>query len=103
MDSVAAERAASIRGGVPPARNGGVTSDPSNHAAAAAAAASGRGAASRLSSVRAPAADSLRRKGSEWEILGSLEQGVPYGIKPKKQEGYLAKRRKWPLKGWHKR
>ena len=44
-----------------------------------------------------------KRKGSEWEILGNLEKGVSYTIKPKKHEGYLYKRRKWPLKGWHKR
>ncbi|XP_040574708.1 oxysterol-binding protein-related protein 3 [Lepeophtheirus salmonis] len=44
-----------------------------------------------------------KRKGSEWEILGSLEKGIEYNIKPKKHEGYLSKRRKWPLKGWHKR
>lgn len=44
-----------------------------------------------------------KRKGSEWEILGNLEKGVSYNIKPKKYEGYLSKRRKWPLKGWHKR
>ena len=44
-----------------------------------------------------------RRKGSEWEILGNLEKGTGYAIVPKKREGYLHKRRKWPLKGWHKR
>ena len=46
---------------------------------------------------------SMRRKGSEWEILGNLESGVKYTIKPRKYEGYLSKKRKWPLKGWHKR
>jgi len=44
-----------------------------------------------------------KRKGSEWEILGNLEKGVAYTIKPKRHEGWLSKRRKWPLKGWHKR
>ncbi len=44
-----------------------------------------------------------RRKGSEWEILGNLEQGVTYSIKPRRYEGFLSKKRKWPLKGWHKR
>jgi len=28
---------------------------------------------------------------------------VEYTIKPKRYEGILSKRRKWPLKGWHKR
>ena len=46
---------------------------------------------------------SSKRKGSEWEILGNLEKGVAYTIKPKKHEGYLHKRRKWPLRGWHRR
>ena len=44
-----------------------------------------------------------KRKGSEWEILGNLEKGVSYTIKPKRYEGHLFKRRKWPLKGWRKR
>jgi hypothetical protein len=44
-----------------------------------------------------------RRKDSKWEILTSLEPGTAYNIKPKKLEGFLAKKRKWPLKGWHKR
>jgi len=44
-----------------------------------------------------------KRKGSEWEILANLEKGASYTIKPKKHEGYFSKRRKWPLKGWHKR
>ena len=43
------------------------------------------------------------RKDSAWEILGSLEKGVAYTIKPKRYEACLLKRRKWPLKGWHKR
>lgn len=47
--------------------------------------------------------NTVRRKGSEWEILGNLESGVKYTIKPRKYEGYLSKKRKWPLKGWHKR
>ena len=86
------ERAASVRG-----NDGGAASSSDHHAAL-------NRAGTRASSTRAvAAADSLRRKGSEWEILGSLEQGVAYGITPKKQEGYMAKRRKWPLKGWHKR
>ena len=44
-----------------------------------------------------------RRKDSKWEILTSLDPGTSYSIRPKKLEGFLAKRRKWPLKGWHKR
>ena len=40
-----------------------------------------------------------QRKDSKWEILTSLEQGTSYAIKPKPWEGFLSKRRKWPLKG----
>ena len=44
-----------------------------------------------------------RRKGSEWEILGNLEHGTSYSIKPRRYEGFMSKKRKWPLKVWHKR
>ena len=56
-----------------------------------------------LSKVSSDHHRSVKRKGSEWEILGNLEKGVSYTIKPKKHQGYLYKRKKWPLKGWHKR
>ncbi|KAG8198634.1 hypothetical protein JTE90_026530 [Oedothorax gibbosus] len=42
-------------------------------------------------------------RGSEWEILEGLKDGKFCETKPEKFEGYLMKRRKWPLKGWHKR
>ena len=45
----------------------------------------------------------LRRRDSKWEVLTNLESGTQYTIRPKQSEGYLAKRRRWPLKGWHKR
>ena len=45
----------------------------------------------------------IRRRDSKWEVLSNLESGTQYTIRPKKSEGYLAKRRRWPLKGWHKR
>ncbi|XP_076006181.1 oxysterol-binding protein-related protein 3-like isoform X2 [Genypterus blacodes] len=38
-----------------------------------------------------------------WEIVEGL-RGVPAIMQePDKQEGFLLKRRKWPMKGWHKR
>ncbi|XP_036000883.1 oxysterol-binding protein-related protein 3 isoform X1 [Fundulus heteroclitus] len=38
-----------------------------------------------------------------WEIVEGL-RGVPASIQePDRQEGFLLKRRKWPMKGWHKR
>ncbi|CAH1788055.1 unnamed protein product [Owenia fusiformis] len=39
----------------------------------------------------------------EWEIIEGLKEGQTYQKKPRKFEGYLMKRRKWPMKGWHKR
>lgn len=43
-----------------------------------------------------------RRRGSEWEILEGLREGQRYDTKPQVFTGYLHKKRKWPLKGWHK-
>ncbi|KAM4539189.1 oxysterol-binding protein-related protein 3-like isoform 3-T3 [Odontesthes bonariensis] len=38
-----------------------------------------------------------------WEIVEGL-RGVPASMQePNKQEGFVLKRRKWPMKGWHKR
>ncbi|EEC04850.1 oxysterol-binding protein 3, putative, partial [Ixodes scapularis] len=39
----------------------------------------------------------------DWEIMQGLRSGQRCEDKPRKFEGYLLKRRKWPLKGWHKR
>ncbi|XP_066484044.1 oxysterol-binding protein-related protein 7 [Tiliqua scincoides] len=47
---------------------------------------------------------SIARQGSEsWEVVDELR--IPGGViqEPERQEGYLLKKRKWPLKGWHKR
>ncbi|XP_034554678.1 oxysterol-binding protein-related protein 3 isoform X2 [Notolabrus celidotus] len=38
-----------------------------------------------------------------WEIVEGLRGDFSSVLEPQKQEGYLLKRRKWPLKGWHKR
>ncbi|KAM4736596.1 oxysterol-binding protein-related protein 3 isoform 2-T2 [Anableps anableps] len=38
-----------------------------------------------------------------WEIVEGLRRGVSNILEPQKQEGYMLKRRKWPMKGWHKR
>nr|XP_046272715.1 oxysterol-binding protein-related protein 3-like isoform X2 [Scatophagus argus] len=38
-----------------------------------------------------------------WEIVEGL-RGLPASMQePDRQEGFLLKRRKWPMKGWHKR
>ncbi|XP_052827241.1 oxysterol-binding protein-related protein 6 isoform X2 [Octopus bimaculoides] len=39
----------------------------------------------------------------EWEIINGLKEGEKCEEKPEKYQGYLLKKRKWPLKGWHKR
>ncbi|XP_044306636.1 oxysterol-binding protein-related protein 3 isoform X4 [Varanus komodoensis] len=38
-----------------------------------------------------------------WEIVEGLRGAMNYTQEPQKQEGFLLKKRKWPLKGWHKR
>lgn len=42
------------------------------------------------------------RRGTEWEIVEGLKDGQRYDKKPDIFKGYLHKKRKWPLKGWHK-
>ena len=37
-----------------------------------------------------------------WEILDGLREGQTFEQKPEKFEGFMMKRRKWPMKGWHK-
>ncbi|XP_038218658.1 oxysterol-binding protein-related protein 6-like [Zerene cesonia] len=43
-----------------------------------------------------------RRRGSEWEVLEGLKDGQRFEKRPEVFNGYLHKKRKWPLKGWHK-
>ncbi|XP_061674880.1 oxysterol-binding protein-related protein 3 isoform X2 [Syngnathoides biaculeatus] len=38
-----------------------------------------------------------------WEIVEGLRGGFGAILEPQKQESYVLKKRKWPLKGWHKR
>ncbi|KAJ8255878.1 hypothetical protein COCON_G00197420 [Conger conger] len=38
-----------------------------------------------------------------WEIIEGLKIGQTSVLRPDKHEGFMLKRRKWPLKGWHKR
>lgn len=42
------------------------------------------------------------RRGSEWEIMEGLKDGQRFECKPNPYSGFLHKKRKWPLKGWHK-
>lgn len=43
-----------------------------------------------------------RRRSSEWEIMEGLKDGQKFESKPDIFNGFLHKKRKWPLKGWHK-
>ncbi|XP_076977571.1 oxysterol-binding protein-related protein 3 isoform X1 [Tamandua tetradactyla] len=38
-----------------------------------------------------------------WEVVEGLRGEVNYTQEPPVQKGFLLKKRKWPLKGWHKR
>uniref|UniRef100_A0A8C2CL41 Oxysterol-binding protein n=1 Tax=Cyprinus carpio TaxID=7962 RepID=A0A8C2CL41_CYPCA len=38
-----------------------------------------------------------------WEIVEGLRGGLSNIQEPEKQAGYMLKKRKWPMKGWHKR
>ncbi|XP_030057981.1 oxysterol-binding protein-related protein 3 isoform X2 [Microcaecilia unicolor] len=42
-------------------------------------------------------------KQDSWEVVEGLRGSMSYAQEMQTQEGYLLKKRKWPLKGWHKR
>ncbi|XP_056145172.1 oxysterol-binding protein-related protein 6 isoform X4 [Lampris incognitus] len=44
-----------------------------------------------------------RQEADSWEIIEGLKIGQSNVQRPDKHEGFMLKRRKWPLKGWHKR
>ncbi|XP_075465094.1 oxysterol-binding protein-related protein 6 isoform X4 [Ascaphus truei] len=44
-----------------------------------------------------------RQEGDSWVIIEGLKIGQTSVQKPEKHEGFMLKKRKWPLKGWHKR
>ncbi|KAM6295468.1 oxysterol-binding protein-related protein 7-like, partial [Aegotheles albertisi] len=56
-------------------------------------------ALSRSSSTVSSKHSSVQQGSESWEVV---ERGNP-GQEPQRHEGYLLKKRKWPLKGWHKR
>ena len=43
-----------------------------------------------------------RRKGAEWEVIDSFKTLKIFDQAPAQLEGFMLKKRKWPLKGWHK-
>ncbi|XP_032148710.1 oxysterol-binding protein-related protein 6 isoform X3 [Sapajus apella] len=44
----------------------------------------------------------LCKEADSWEIIEGLKIGQTNVQKPDKHEGFMLKKRKWPLKGWHK-
>uniref|UniRef100_A0A8C5NDK0 Oxysterol-binding protein n=1 Tax=Gouania willdenowi TaxID=441366 RepID=A0A8C5NDK0_GOUWI len=44
----------------------------------------------------------LCRADRDWEIIEGLKIGQSNVQRPDKHEGFMLKKRKWPLKGWHK-
>ncbi|XP_028966306.1 oxysterol-binding protein-related protein 6 [Galendromus occidentalis] len=68
------------------------------------------GTASTVTGPAGPVAKVMQRKfhrthkDDDWEIMRGLKLGETVSKeKPQKHEGYVMKRRKWPLKGWHRR
>uniref|UniRef100_A0A8C0ERX3 Oxysterol-binding protein n=1 Tax=Bubo bubo TaxID=30461 RepID=A0A8C0ERX3_BUBBB len=47
--------------------------------------------------------ESMYLEPDSWEIIEGLKIGQTNVQKPDKHEGFMLKKRKWPLKGWHKR
>uniref|UniRef100_A0A8C6PRR1 Oxysterol-binding protein n=1 Tax=Nothobranchius furzeri TaxID=105023 RepID=A0A8C6PRR1_NOTFU len=46
---------------------------------------------------------SQEKEADSWEIIEGLKIGQSNVQRPDKHEGFMLKKRKWPLKGWHKR
>uniref|UniRef100_A0A8D1IYI3 Oxysterol-binding protein n=1 Tax=Sus scrofa TaxID=9823 RepID=A0A8D1IYI3_PIG len=44
----------------------------------------------------------LSKETDSWEIIEGLKIGQTNVQRPDKHEGFMLKKRKWPLKGWHK-
>ncbi|KAK7939271.1 hypothetical protein WMY93_002597 [Mugilogobius chulae] len=52
---------------------------------------------------RAVTINSNGAEADSWEIIEGLKIGQSNVLRPDKHEGFMLKKRKWPLKGWHKR
>ncbi|NXJ83777.1 OSBL7 protein, partial [Trogon melanurus] len=60
-------------------------------------------ALSRSNSTVSSKHSSVQQGSESWEVVEEpCARGSP-GQEPRRHEGYLLKKRKWPLKGWHKR
>ncbi|XP_045443159.1 oxysterol-binding protein-related protein 3 isoform X4 [Pipistrellus kuhlii] len=58
-----------------------------------------------VSPSRSPSTCSSKQgsRQDSWEVVEGLRGEVNYTQEPPVQKGFLLKKRKWPLKGWHKR
>ncbi|OPJ74405.1 oxysterol-binding protein-related protein 7 [Patagioenas fasciata monilis] len=60
-------------------------------------------ALSRSNSTVSSKHSSVQQGSESWEVLEEPQAGGSPGRELRRHEGYLLKKRKWPLKGWHKR
>ncbi|KAL7394045.1 hypothetical protein ABVT39_019791 [Epinephelus coioides] len=58
---------------------------------------------SSVSRSNSSSSSKLDSRQDSWEIVEGLRGGFSSVLEPQKQEGFMLKRRKWPMKGWHKR
>ncbi|KAM6935356.1 oxysterol-binding protein-related protein 3 isoform 5-T5 [Lycodopsis pacificus] len=58
---------------------------------------------SSVSRSNSSASSKLDSRQDSWEIVEGLRGGFSSVPEPQKQEGFMLKKRKWPMKGWHKR
>ncbi|XP_074893023.1 oxysterol-binding protein-related protein 7 isoform X5 [Buteo buteo] len=60
-------------------------------------------ALSRSNSTVSSKHSSVQQGSESWEVVEEPRTRGSPGQEPQRHEGYLLKKRKWPLKGWHKR
>ncbi|NXD72680.1 OSBL7 protein, partial [Eolophus roseicapillus] len=60
-------------------------------------------ALSRSNSTVSSKQSSIQQGSESWEVVEEPRAQGSQGTEPQRHEGYLLKKRKWPLKGWHKR
>ncbi|NXX50930.1 OSBL7 protein, partial [Tricholaema leucomelas] len=60
-------------------------------------------ALSRSNSTVSSKHSSIQQGSESWEVVEEPRPLGSPGQEPQRHEGYLLKKRKWPLKGWHKR
>ncbi|NWW76699.1 OSBL7 protein, partial [Climacteris rufus] len=60
-------------------------------------------ALSRSNSTVSSKHSSVQQGSESWEVVEEPRARGSPGQEPQRHEGYLLKKRKWPLKGWHKR